>query len=87
MTKKPKKRKLVMIEWVDSVSTGGTVWNDLEDVEAAVVASVQSVGWVLSETKEQITLSPHISESAEQCSGDLTIPKCAIKRVRKLSHK
>ena len=73
--------RLVAVEWVDShISSGWTC----EKVDAQPQTCV-SVGWVLAESKEALSVSPHISiEDEPQRNGTMTIPKCSIKRMADL---
>lgn len=88
MTKKTK-RKLLLIEWVDSHSCGNG-WQKLETVESnQEVLHCRSVGWLLVETDDIVVLVPHISGERNTntrlfCKGDLAIPKRAITRRTKL---
>jgi hypothetical protein len=69
--------KLVYLEWVDSSgSTDG--WYHLKDFEPNLVWC-KSVGWVVYETDEYITVLPHMGDES-QGRGELTIPVCAIKK-------
>lgn len=88
--------KRVEVEWVDSSScAGGSAWNDtrvvLDDHNTAAL-TCRSVGYVLHKSKESITLVAHLAAGGKtgnvnQVSGDMTIPCCAIVKMRKLSHK
>ncbi len=70
--------KAVLIEWVDSCSTYG--WHSKGTVFG--ISHCISVGVVISENKTEISLAPNISESS---NGDIiSIPKCSIKRIRRL---
>lgn len=76
--------KLVVVDWIDSCSSRG--WVDKESLQMSVPLPCSSVGWLLKEDKECIVIIPHISDTTEdgdfrQGSGDITIPKVAIKRI------
>ena len=77
--------KLVYVAWVDSHSGRG--WNDLENIAAkAEFLHCRSVGWLISETKEVMVIVPHLTSGdgdiIVQGCGDITIPKCAIRKVK-----
>jgi hypothetical protein len=72
-------RELTLLEWVDSLGCPQG-WQLLEDTKAVFVR-IQSVGWVIDETSEAITLAPHlgfIGEEPNQAQGIMTIPKRCI---------
>lgn len=75
--------KIIYIEWVDSTSYGG-VWKPRDDVEHLQENPViVSVGVLLRETPQSITVVGHIGSG--QVSGEMCIPKVAIKKRRWLS--
>lgn len=73
---------LVIIEWEDSLGCPQG-WQAFEDASTSHVI-IQSVGWVLRESKESVTLVPHVGRvdgDANQGQGIMTIPKrCILKR-------
>ena len=81
-----KKTKLFFIEWVDSYDTEVT-WEFIKNLNPPKRLLCYSVGWILSENKDGITIAPHISDVNDKktlgaCSGHITIPKVAIiKRI------
>ena len=68
------KGALVLIHWLDSVSSG-RFWSHKEDVVRDGL-EVESIGWVLFDDEKKITIAAHIGEHG--VGGDITIPKCAI---------
>lgn len=74
--------KLELIEWLDSVAPGGTVWTDHETTEAQVPGLCYTAGFVMKETRKSITLAG--SWSVNQSAGIMCIPKSAIQRRAKL---
>lgn len=76
-------RPLLWIEWVDSVGSG-VVWTLLEDAPMGDKMGVTSIGWLICETPESITIAAHFG-AVGVVSGDMTIPKCAIKGRWELS--
>jgi len=83
------KRKLVMVEWVDSHGSEG--WCALDRLaENNQILNCKSVGWVIAESKKAITICPHLSgdddENVRTCGrGELTIPRVAVLAIRNLS--
>lgn len=73
---------LAFIEWEDSLGCPQG-WQSFEDALTSCVI-IQSVGWVLRESKESVTLVPHVGSvdgNANQGQGIMTIPKrCILKR-------
>lgn len=72
-------RRLVYVEWIDSASASEGRWVDLARISPDPML-IRSVGWVLHDTKEALTVVASISEE-DGCSGDTTIPRVAIRRV------
>lgn len=76
------KAKLVYVEWIDSHSTAEGTWHVRKEISNSC-AKVWSVGWVLKESKHAVTLVSSVSPG--EFAGDITIPKLAIlkrKRIR-----
>ena len=81
--------KLVQVKWVDSHSFDS--WVDIEQLkDYSEVVHVVSVGWLVNECKETVTITPHVAfgkgGEISQCSGDMTIPRVAITKIRDLPH-
>ena len=73
--------RLVVVEWLDSHILSGWTSAD-QDVCPQVCVSI---GWVLSDSKDALSVSPHITvEDEPQRNGTMTIPKCCIQRVADL---
>ena len=75
--------KLVMIRWVDSAFLHG--WVDRDSVKTHQPSDCVSVGLLVNEGKEHITIVQ--SASKEQVGDGLTIPKCCIKKMWQLKVK
>jgi hypothetical protein len=74
---------LVYIEWVDSAAMHG--WRSLDYIkEEATVAVIQSVGWIIRESEESITIVAHMHKELPQngvtryASDPTTIPTAMI---------
>lgn len=77
-------KRLVLIEWHDS--RRGEGWTRLEDLKTEHrFSTCLSVGWILFEDSDAITLAGHIGNNPEQCCGDMTIPVCSIVYIRNIS--
>lgn len=76
------KRKLVLVEWLDS--RRGEGWVRLDEIDGSVTRC-RSVGWIIAKDSESVTLAGHVGENPEQCCGDLTIPKRAVVRMTALT--
>ena len=82
------KKRLVLVEWLDSHAGRG--WQQIDRIAAAAEPLYcQSVGWLLSDTKDCKVLVPHIGgerngDQMMQGCGDLVIPKKAVLKVTTL---
>ena len=72
---------LVIVTWVDASTQSG--WTDLHEIKANPV-KVKTVGWLLSETDQCVTLFSSFTQ--DQAAGEVTtIPApwvTSIKRLR-----
>ena len=73
--------KIVLIEWVDSVRAFD--WSLLEDVDEKSMDCI-SVGFLLKETDNYVTIAQNYGLKPEQVCNLITIPKCSIKNIRKI---
>lgn len=74
--------KLEYIEWDDSSALNGRVWNATEHlISVAKQIRCRSIGWVVHETRELVIIAGH-HDGNEDWSGDMTIPKSAIRKRR-----
>jgi hypothetical protein len=70
--------KMALVEWVDSKRGDG--WVRLGDLDHAI-SECESLGWVISESKDSITISAHVAGNPDQCCGEITIPRKAISKI------
>jgi hypothetical protein len=74
---------IVLVVWEDSLGCPQG-WQRFEECEPSTV-TIRSVGWILRETEEAITLCPHIGKvdgEENQGQGIMTIPKrCVLTRT------
>lgn len=85
MKEKKLKYKIEFIEWVDSFGCSSG-WAPVEAIDTCLVC--QTVGFVVSENKEVISIANSIAyeteHTTEQSNGVMTIPKVSIKNRREL---
>lgn len=79
--------KLVVVTWIDS--TGSNTWQDIEQERKYKNPELFSVGWVINDTKEALTLGSSLlpNPSASMVGQTMTIPKGCIKKVRYVGSK
>lgn len=74
-----RKFQLVRVRWLDSASHLG--WQShAEDHE---VSTVESIGWLVKESKEQLTITHSFSDNRDVMDA-LSIPRGCILKVMKL---
>ena len=71
------------VEWRDAYGVSAQ-WQEIQDVKPTVLICC-SIGWVVAETEDCLTIVPHMSQTnhdhaEQQGCGDMTIPKSAIVR-------
>jgi len=69
--------KLVRVDWLDAMSDDNT-WQELEELTKQVLRPVSCVGWILTETKDNIILISSFDEESQCGGGGCTIPKSCI---------
>lgn len=80
------KHKALYVEWEDSCSVGSRVWVSAEDVRDSRPSKCVSIGLVVKETNDFITLAGHwAGEESGDYSGNLTIPRSAVRMVRRIA--
>jgi len=72
--------RVIIVEWVDSAFLQG--WMSRDDVKTHRISPCVSVGLLVNETRDQITIMQ--SAGKEQYGDGLTIPRVCIKRMRTL---
>jgi len=75
--------KYIVIEWVDSAGLSG-VWHDDEVVQDLSLDPIKSIGRVVHEDEDFITLASHLATN--QLSGVVCIPRVVIKKTKILFH-
>ena len=68
--------EVTYIQWIDSASYA-VPWSSPQDIAELEPVVIHTVGFVVNETDEFITLVSSLTDDA--AGGDVTIPKVAIK--------
>ena len=76
-------KKIIVIDWVDSIRSFD--WTLIEDVDENSLECV-SVGFILKETDDYITIAQNYGLEPEQVCNLITIPKCSIKNIREIKY-
>jgi hypothetical protein len=74
--------KLVYVEWLDSLGCDG--WQRVETLAEDGNMLHKSVGWLLTDKKEFITIVPHLRMNEKSGRGDMQIPRPAITKIKTL---
>ena len=82
--------KLVHLWWVDSCSPTDSGWQSTIGRSPSSTILCESIEWIVYEDAEVITLAGHLSYGAHdgtvnQCHGEMTIPKVALVKRRKVT--
>lgn len=70
--------KVIYLEWVDAVGADG--WTELSAIEKEGLATVTTVGFLLKETKEFVTVLHSIDTGNKNTGAWMVIPTAQIKR-------
>ena len=82
-----KRERLLYVEW-DDAQSGDNRWYARHVHERCNKPDhIESVGWIIAESDKAITLCASRSTVNDQWSGDIIIPKTAIRKRRLLRHK
>lgn len=74
--------KLIKVQWRDAL--GGDGWLQRKDLEKEVPVIHNSVGYVVKDTKEFVTISMSYDETGDNMGAWLTIPRLYIIKITKL---
>lgn len=74
-------RSVVWVEWVDSYGSGG--WRQIEDARVDDLR-IASIGFLIHEDDQAITISTSLTPKGST-NDPLTIPRCAITKLQKVS--
>jgi hypothetical protein len=78
-----KARSMVRVDWIDSCSFGTQRWRESVESEQLAPSRIQTVGILVKETKNYITVTGSMDEE-DHVSGCLTIPRGCITKLRRL---
>ena len=77
--------KMVWVKWIDS---GGTSrWIDLPAAEKDEYCLVETVGYLVKEDDERITVAQSFDKANNTVNALLTVPKVAVQEVKFLRFK
>ena len=70
----------VEVLWLDASGMPGWFLN--EEAKATVLATIQSIGYLISKDSKHVRIAQSINQS-DNCLGDvLTIPRCQVQKIR-----
>lgn len=72
--------KLVKVTWEDSCTNNR--WRELEDAKHDTTVKVVSVGFLVYEDKEYLSVAANYGTNPPQISNTITIPKKTIKKIQ-----
>jgi len=78
--------KALYIEWLDSCSLRNA-WNEFDEFKGTKPTLCKTIGFLVDENTDAITLAGSCCAEEGLVSGDMTIPKCAIKKRRVVTWK
>jgi len=68
-------KEMVYLEWIDSMEHQG--WLFLDEIKFEM-KPVHSIGWIIKETENSISICSHLTNNDQQCCSMMTIPKLII---------
>ena len=77
--------KVVHVKWIDSASAAGGPWSRYDSKFFGPV-QCESLGFLIKDEKEFITVAAHIDPENRNASGDLSIPRVAILSIKEIVH-
>lgn len=75
--------RAVIVTWVDSCSASGGPWMDRESAEEMKPLECVTIGFVVQETTDYITLASSATKDG-QVAGDMCIPQACITAVEEV---
>ena len=76
------KVRIVEIEWVDACSNSGWIAQKEAEEWIGVPYACKTVGYLVSSTKEQVTVAATYSECDGKLNGLHQVPRGMVKRMR-----
>ena len=77
-----KPRPVVRVDWVDSARNAG--WHAPRFAREKRDLRCSSVGWLVDDTPDEITVASHIAWPDGDVCDTMTIPRCAVLRIKKI---
>ena len=82
MATQNKKYRLIRIRWMDIIRPDAT-WMFPEELKTLEPAKITTVGWIVDETSEQITIASSLGDDRQL--GDINcIPKSVVQTIEDL---
>lgn len=78
--------KIIQVTWIDAIG-GGDEWLTKEELRREVPHKHYSLGYLVHETKDALTISMSHDDEEDSMGGWLCIPKKYIQSVRELTVK
>ena len=76
-------KEIRIIEWVDSSTSRINGWIAHRDYDPVKCISATTVGFIIYEDTNIITIAHSISE--DEYLGEISIPKCSIIKIREIT--
>ena len=73
----------VYVEWWDACSDTKNDWTPVKEA-TGVLSLCYSLGWIVKETPESITVAGHTDDKYEDFCGEIVIPTVCIKKIEYL---
>ena len=73
----------VFVEWVDSTHLAPGGWIDRDSAAEQGPCSVVTVGWLIGDDGQAVTLAQSITE-ADDVTGAFVVPRSCVVQLRKL---
>ena len=78
------KRRPVYVKWLDHHSFHLNQWRELEEFDEITLFEVETIGWLVRETKSHLVVAGHCCFSEEKCNGEMMILKKVVVERRPL---
>jgi len=78
------KLKMVCVEWLDSCSPAGSMWQSWERAKNISPAKVRSIGFLVEKTESHVTIVQ--TSDIDSVGHILCIPFCAVTKIERIKH-
>jgi hypothetical protein len=72
-------KKIVRVLWTDSQGHGG--WMDVSEAKKDLPLVVESVGYLITDTDDHVTIVQSITDEEDRVADSITIPRICIHSV------